>query len=66
MSTPSEESAEYLCAVLLRTMQDQRLPPALREAALRHSSKTYAELLSFISEHGEYETVRNFVFGHNM
>ncbi|WP_116800569.1 tetratricopeptide repeat protein [Pseudomonas syringae] len=52
-----EESAEYLCAIhqhLLQTMQNQRLPPALREAALRHSSKTYAELLSFISEHGEY------------
>ncbi|RMR07527.1 hypothetical protein ALP94_03941 [Pseudomonas savastanoi pv. glycinea] len=52
-----EESAEYLCAIhqhLLRVMQEQRLPPALRQAALRHSSKTYAELLNFISEHGEY------------
>jgi hypothetical protein len=26
----------------------------LREAALRQSSKTYVELLNFISEHGEY------------
>jgi hypothetical protein len=26
----------------------------LREAAWRQSSKTYVELLSFISEHGEY------------
>ncbi|KPY96417.1 Uncharacterized protein ALO43_01207 [Pseudomonas tremae] len=52
-----EESAEYLCAIhqhLLQTMQNPRLPPSLRQAALRHSSKTYAELLSFISEHGEY------------
>jgi hypothetical protein len=52
-----EESAEYLCAIhqhLLQVVQEQRLPPALRQAALRHSSKTYAELLSFISEHGEY------------
>ena len=52
-----EESAEYLCAIhqcLLQVVQDQRLPPSLRQAALRHSSKTYAELLSFISEHGEY------------
>jgi hypothetical protein len=52
-----EESAEYLCAVhqlLLQTMQNNRLPPALRQAALRHSNKTYVELLGFISEHGEY------------
>ena len=38
-----EESVEYL-----------RFKPELREAALRHSSKTYVELLNFISEHGEY------------
>jgi hypothetical protein len=52
-----EESAEYLCAVhqrLLQAMQDERLQPALRQAALRHSNKTYAQLLGFISEHGEY------------
>jgi hypothetical protein len=52
-----EESAEYLCAIhqrLLQVMQDQQFTPALRKAALRHSSKTYAELLTFISEHGEY------------
>ena len=52
-----EESAEYLCAIhqrLLQAMQDSRLQPALRQAALRHSNKTYAELLGFISEHGEY------------
>ncbi|KQQ67654.1 hypothetical protein ASF84_00465 [Pseudomonas sp. Leaf127] len=52
-----EESAEYLCAIhqrLLQAMQDSRLPDALRQAALRHSNKTYAELLGFISEHGEY------------
>ena len=52
-----EESAEYLCAIhqrLLQTMQDPRLSPQLREAALRQSSKTYVELLNFISDHGEY------------
>ena len=52
-----EESVEYLCAIhqrLLHTLQNDRLVPALREAALRHSSKTYVELLNFISEHGEY------------
>ena len=52
-----EESVEYLCAIhqrLLQTMQDTRLPQALREAALRQSSKTYVELLNFISDHGEY------------
>ena len=52
-----EESAEYLCAVhqrLLQAIQDGRLQPALRQAALRHSNKTYSELLGFISEHGEY------------
>ena len=52
-----EESVEYLCAIhqrLLQTMQNARLPTALREAALRQSSKTYVELLNFISEYGEY------------
>ncbi|AKK00241.1 hypothetical protein VM99_19965 [Pseudomonas chlororaphis] len=52
-----EESVEYLCAIhqrLLQTMQDERLAPALRAAALRQSHKTYVELLNFISEHGEY------------
>lgn len=52
-----EESAEYLCAVhehLLRAIQDPRLIPPLRQAALRHSSKTYTELLGFISDYGEY------------
>lgn len=52
-----EESVEYLCAVhqrLLQAMQDTRLAPALREAALHQSSKTYVELLAFISEYGEY------------
>ncbi|KAB0538640.1 hypothetical protein F7R03_31710, partial [Pseudomonas palleroniana] len=39
---------------LLQTMQDERLAPALRTAARRQSHKTYVELLSFISEHGEY------------
>ncbi|MGV6397222.1 tetratricopeptide repeat protein [Pseudomonas caspiana] len=61
-----EESAEYLCAIhqrLLQVVQDQRLPPSLRQAALRHSSKTYAELLSFISEHGEYPRTHRLLNG---
>ncbi|MBM1197342.1 hypothetical protein [Pseudomonas weihenstephanensis] len=52
-----EESVEYLCSIhqrLLHTMQNLRFKSELREAALRHSSKTYVELLNFISEHGEY------------
>lgn len=52
-----EESAEYLCAIherLLRAAQDPRLRPTLREAALRHAGKTYAELLGFTRQHGEY------------
>ena len=52
-----EESVEYLCSIhqrLLHTMRNLRFKSELREAALRHSSKTYVELLNFISEHGEY------------
>ncbi|WP_296254060.1 hypothetical protein [Pseudomonas sp. UBA4194] len=60
-----EESAEYLCAIhqrLLQAAQDTRLSPALREAALRHSSKTYAELLGFISRHGEYPRTQRLLY----
>ncbi|QXH34944.1 DUF2753 domain-containing protein [Pseudomonas muyukensis] len=52
-----QESADYLCAAhqrLLQASQAQRLPQALREAALRHSARTYTELLSFIAEYGQY------------
>jgi len=52
-----EESAEYLCAAhqrLLHVIQNSHLQPALRQAAFNHSHKTYAELLGFINEHGEY------------
>lgn len=52
-----EESAEYLCSAhqrLLLAIQTPRLSPALRQAAFNHSHKTYAELLGFINEHGEY------------
>ncbi|AIZ31741.1 hypothetical protein ACE1YR_06030 [Pseudomonas sp. K1(2024)] len=51
------ESADYLCAAhqrLLQASQEQRLPAALREAALRHSGRTYTELLNFIGEYGQY------------
>jgi tetratricopeptide (TPR) repeat protein len=52
-----EESAEYLCAAhqrLLDVIQNIRLKPALRLAALRNSNKTYSELLNFTQQHGEY------------
>ncbi|NIF16348.1 DUF2753 family protein [Pantoea sp. Cy-639] len=51
------ESADYLCAAhqrLLQAAQDPRLPRPLRDAALRHSGRTYTELLSFIAEYGQY------------
>ncbi|WP_248918836.1 DUF2753 domain-containing protein [Pseudomonas entomophila] len=51
------ESADYLCAAhqrLLQASQEQRLPQALRDAALRHSGRTYTELLSFIADYGQY------------
>ncbi|MGC5702428.1 hypothetical protein J4P02_19700 [Pseudomonas sp. NFXW11] len=61
-----EESAEYLCAIhqlLLQTLQDPLLPLALREAALRQSSKTYVELLNFIAEHGKYPRTQRLLDG---
>ena len=51
------ESADYLCAAhqrLLQASQETRLPQPLRDAALRHSARTYTELLSFIAEYGQY------------
>lgn len=51
------ESADYLCAAhqrLLQASQEARLPQGLRDAALRHSGRTYTELLSFIAEYGQY------------
>ncbi|MNF02490.1 hypothetical protein D3C80_2016400 [compost metagenome] len=30
------------------------MPQALRDAALRHSGRTYTELLNFIAEYGQY------------
>ena len=62
-----EESAQYLCAAhqhLLSAARDPRLKPALSEAALRHSSRTYAQLLGFISEHGEYPPTQRLLAGH--
>ncbi|MFZ5934741.1 hypothetical protein BGP84_02250 [Pseudomonas putida] len=51
------ESADYLCAAhqrLLQASKEARLPHALRNAALRHSGRTYTELLNFIAEYGQY------------
>jgi hypothetical protein len=39
---------------LLAGLEQARLPQALRDAALRHSGRTYTELLSFIAEYGQY------------
>ena len=50
------ESADYLCSAhqrLLQASQEARLPQALRDAALRHSGRTYTELLNFIAENGQ-------------
>lgn len=52
-----EETAENLCASherLLQAMADSRLPQSLRAAAMRHSQRTYTELLQFIGEYGAY------------
>lgn len=51
------ESADYLCSAhqrLLQASQDARLAQPLRDAALRHSARTYTELLNFIAEYGQY------------
>jgi len=52
-----EESVEYLCAAhqhLLAAASQESLPQPLRDAALRHSNRTYTELLGFIAVHGQY------------
>lgn len=52
-----EEAAENLCASherLLQAAANPDLPPTLRDVALRHSRRTYTELLHFISEYGAY------------
>lgn len=61
-----EESAEYLCAAhehLLHAVADSQLPAALRQAALRHSDRTYTELLGFIAVHGEYPRTASLLGG---
>ncbi|WP_028631536.1 hypothetical protein [Pseudomonas parafulva] len=63
-----QESADYLCAAhqrLLQACQDLRLPQALRDAALRHSSRTYSELLSFIAEYGQYPRTERLLNRHS-
>lgn len=50
-----EQAAEHLCSSherLLQTMLDDRLAQPLRSAAMRHSQRTYTELLQFIGEYG--------------
>ena len=52
-----EGAAEHLCACheyLLRCMAAEHLSPALRQAAMNHSRRTYAGVLNFVAEHGAY------------
>ena len=52
-----ESAAENLCACherLLSILGSDVQPEALRQAALRHSQRTYLELLHFIAEHGAF------------
>lgn len=52
-----EGAAEHLCAChehLLRCMAAEHLAPALRQAAMNHSRRTYASVLNFVAEHGAY------------
>lgn len=59
------ESADYLCAIhqrLLQASQEARLPQALRDAALRHSGRTYTQLLSFIAEYGQYPRAERLLY----
>lgn len=56
-----EEAAEYLCNCherLLELSIDPRQSRGMREAALRHSRRSYLELLNFIGEHGNYPRTR--------
>ncbi|MBF8781760.1 DUF2753 family protein [Pseudomonas fulva] len=64
-----QESADYLCAAhqhLLQASQQPRLSQALREAALRHSARTYTELLNFIGEHGQYPRTARLLERHTL
>lgn len=52
-----ESAAENLCACherLLSILGNDALPEALHQAALRHSQRTYLELLHFIAEYGTF------------
>ena len=52
-----EDALGHLCSChefLLSSISNETLSPALREAALHHSSRTYSCLLRFTMEHGTY------------
>jgi hypothetical protein len=62
-----EESSEYLCAVherLLKVIQHPQMASALRQAALRQSTKTYSELLGFVGQYGEYPRTQRLLNSH--
>ena len=52
-----EGAAEHLCAChehLLHCIASEQLSPALRQAALHHSRRSYSGVLNFVAEHGAY------------
>ena len=46
-------------------LQALALAQVLRDAALRHSGRTYTELLNFIAEYGQYPRTERLLNRHN-
>lgn len=64
----TDEAGCHLCRAherLTGAIADVRLAPGLRQAALRHSSHTYARLLQFASQHGYEAQVAETLGGHH-
>ncbi len=56
-----ERAADLLCHIhdcLLATSQSPASPNPLRDAALRHTRSTHAELLAFLRKHGNHDGIR--------
>ncbi len=56
-----ERAADLLCHIhdcLLATSQSPASPDPLRDAALRHTRSTHAELLAFLRKHGNHDGIR--------
>ncbi|ASK33110.1 hypothetical protein [Alloalcanivorax mobilis] len=61
-------SADYLASVhdyLVLVAADQRSPPGLQYAALRHSSATYRHALAFLRRHRDQQQLHWLVSGHH-